>query len=119
MSDQERNYLVYLEDIQESMERILSFIENMTYDEFEKDIKTQDAVIRNFEIIGEAANNLPSNFKEQYTSVPWGKMYGLRNIVSHEYFGIDFKLIWKISSSQLPENLKQISKIIKIEKAKN
>lgn len=118
MSDQQRNYLVYLEDIKESMERILSFIEDMSYQDFEKDIKTQDAVIRNFEIIGEAANNLPGSVKEQYKSVPWDKMYGLRNIVSHEYFGVDFNLIWKISSKQLPANLEEISRIIKVEKAK-
>lgn len=112
-----RNYLFYLEDIQESMQKILSFIDDLSFKDFKKDIKTQDAVIRNFEVIGEASNNLPSQIKEKYPNVPWDEMYGLRNIVSHEYFGVDLGLIWKISSSQLPDNLEDISAIIKDEKA--
>lgn len=115
----QRNYLFYLEDIQESMQKIISFIDDLSFEEFKKDVKTQDAVIRNFEVIGKAANNLPNNIKNEHPSVPWDKMYGLRNIVSHEYFGVDLELIRNISSSQLPVNLKQISDIIQEEKSKS
>lgn len=81
-----------------------------------KDVKTQDAVIRNFEVIGEASKNIPNKIKDQYPKIPWDKMYGLRNIVSHEYFGVDLDLIYTIASKQLPENLTQIKSIISQEK---
>ena len=65
----------------------------MSFAAFERDTKTIDAVIRNFEIIGEAAKNIPSEIKEKHTEVPWAEMYLLRNKVSHEYFGIDYEII--------------------------
>lgn len=117
MKDSRRNYLLYLEDIQDSMAKILSFTEDLSFDEFSTDTKTQDAVIRNFEIIGEASNNLPNKIREQYPEVPWNEMYGLRNIISHQYFGIDLELIWNIITSQLPENHQQITEIIENEKS--
>lgn len=94
------------------MKRIIAFIDGMSLIDFKKDLKTQDAVIRNFEVIGEAAKNIPSNLKDQYPEVPWDKMYGLRNIVSHEYFGVDLNLIYTISTTQLPDNLAQVQQII-------
>ncbi len=71
-----------------------------------------DAVIRNFEVIGEASKNIPDNIPDNNTDVPWKKMYSLRNTISHEYFGIDYEIIWEIASKQLPENKKQIKQII-------
>lgn len=98
------------------MKKILSFIDDMELIAFKKDVKTQDAVIRNFEIIGEASKNIPDELKNKYPEVPWDQMYGLRNIVSHEYFGVDLNLIYNISTKQLPENLNQIKSIISQEK---
>ena len=63
----------------------------------------QDAVIRNFEIIGEASNNIPAEIKSKYPNVPWAEMYLLRNKVSHEYFGIDYEIIWDVAFNHLPE----------------
>lgn len=75
-----------------------------------------DAVIRNFEIIGEAAKKLSPEFKTKYPQIPWSEMYRLRNRVTHEYFGVDYKIIWRIATEYLPENLGIIEEIITIEK---
>ena len=89
--------------------RLISFyLANMTYDDFCQDQKTIDAVTRNFEIIGEATNKLPTEVKNNYPDIPWSAMYRLRNIISHEYFGIDHQIIWRIAKEHLPKNLKQI-----------
>ena len=88
---------MYLEDILGAIIRISEYIEGYTYAEFKKNFKTVDAVIRNFEIPGEAAKNLPEPIKEKYPEVPWSEMYLLRNKVSHEYFGVDYEIIWDVA----------------------
>ncbi len=97
------------------MTRIEEYIYGMNLISFKKDYKTVDAVIRNFEIIGEASKKLPSKIKEKYSVVPWNEMYLLRNKVSHEYFGIDYEIIWDVASNYLPENRKQIESILENE----
>ncbi len=76
-----------------------------------------DAVIRNFEIIGKVSKNIPSEIKDKYPEIPWKKMYGLRNLISHEYFGVDYEMIWEIAKNNLPQNQADIEKIIEKEKA--
>ncbi|MBP7850926.1 MAG: DUF86 domain-containing protein [Lentimicrobiaceae bacterium] len=98
------------------MKRIAEYIEGLLFDRFKKDYKTVDAVIRNFEIIGEAAKNIPVEIKDKYPEVPWAEMYLLRNKVSHEYFGIDYEIIWDVALNYLPENQKQIEGILELEK---
>ena len=75
-----------------------------------------DAIIRNFEIIGEASKNVPAEIKNKYPEIPWKKMYGLRNLIAHEYFGIDYEMIWEISKNNLPQNSIDIRNIIEKEK---
>ena len=104
---------MYLEDILLSIIRITQYIKSLTLAEFKKDHKTVDAVIRNFEIIGEASKNVPEEIKKQHPEVPWAEMYLLRNKVSHEYFGIDYEIIWDIAKNYLPENKIQIENILK------
>ena len=82
---------------------------------FKQDYKTVDAVIRNFEIIGEAAKNLPEDFKTIHSDLPWSEMYLLRNKVSHEYFGVDYDIIWDIALNYLPENKLRIKQLIEEE----
>jgi len=106
---------MYLEDLIIAMNRIGEYIEGLSFINFKKDYRTVDAVIRNFEIIGEAAKNLPDEVKEKYSEVPWAEMYLLRNKVSHEYFGIDYEIIWDVASNYLPDNKKQIENILKLE----
>ena len=93
MKKENRNYRMYLEDMKVAMERIEEYIDGYTFDQFIQDHKTVDAVIRNFEIIGEASNNLPKSIKEKYHQVPWNEMYLMRNKISHQYFGIDYERI--------------------------
>lgn len=76
-----------------------------------------DAVVRNFEVIGEASKYLPADIKEKYPEIPWKKMYGLRNLISHEYFGIDYEMIWEIAKNNIPKNKADLERIIKEEKA--
>ncbi|NJN26298.1 MAG: DUF86 domain-containing protein [Cyclobacteriaceae bacterium] len=106
---------MYLEDILTAMNRISEYLDNLMFTEFKRDYKTVDAVIRNFEVIGEAAKNLPKEIKEKYHEVPWAEMYLLRNKVSHEYFGIDYEIIWDVAVNNLPENKAQIESILKNE----
>jgi len=112
MKKEERSHLMFLEDILLAMNRISEYTEGYDIVSFKKDYKTVDAVIRNFEIIGEASRNLPEKITKTYSDVPWDEMYYLRNKISHEYFGIDYEIIWDISINYLPENKKQIEKII-------
>jgi uncharacterized protein with HEPN domain len=114
MKKENRTYSMYLDDILLSINRISEYTEGYTFADFKKDYKTVDAVIRNFEIIGEAAKKLSTEIKEQYTNVPWSEMYLLRNKVSHEYFGVDYEIIWDIAINYLPENKSQIEAILEI-----
>ena len=91
-------------------------IQGYDFIKFKRDYKTVDAVIRNFEIIGETAKNLPKEFKDNNPKVPWSEMYLLRNKVSHEYFGVDYEIIWDLASNYLPENQNQIKELLKKEK---
>src|SRR5690606_6800420 len=104
---------MYLEDMNLAMGRISEYINGLTFEQFILDYKTADAVIRNFEIIGEAAKKIPDTLKNQYPSVPWDEMYLLRNKVSHEYFGTDSQIIWDVAKNHLPENKKQIEEILR------
>lgn len=81
----------------------------------DRSLKT-DAVIRNLEIIGKASKNIPEKIKRTYPEIPWKQMYGLRNLVVHEYFGIDYENIWKIISKDLPKNINDLKSLIKKEK---
>ena len=116
MRQDERTYIMFLNDIQIAMSRIAEYIKGYDFENFKKDYKTVDAVIRNFEIIGEASKNLSEIIKEKYPDIPWEEMYYLRNRVSHEYFGVDYEIIWDVATNYLPENKTQIDQIIEKEK---
>ena len=85
-----------LSDICESIDRVEQYTRGMSFKSFSNDRKSVDAVIRNLEIIGEAANRLPDDFKEQHSQVQWHKVVGLRHRIVHEYFGIDLQIVWQI-----------------------
>ena len=95
----------YLEHIVEAIERIHDYIEDCSEADFLDDKKTQDAVVRNFEVIGEAARNIEqyhSAFAESHSEVPWAFMYAMRNRIAHGYFKVDFELVWKTIHEDLP-----------------
>lgn len=106
-----RDWIFRLEDIAEAMAAISSYIAGMTYDEWLSDKKTVDAVIRNLEIIGEAAANTPDEVQKQYPEIPWNKMKTMRNFLIHEYFGVDLEIVWKTLIEDLPALNNAISTI--------
>lgn len=83
--------------------KILSYTHGMSYDDFITDDKTIDAVVRNFEIIGEAANRVPEDFKSIHPEIEWRRMTGLRNRIIHEYFGVNYATLWKIKEENVAE----------------
>ncbi len=111
MKKELRTNRMYFEDIVLSIEKIEEYVNGMEYDDFLDDSKTVDAVIRNLEVIGEAAKNISQGIKDQYPDFPWMEMYLMRNKVSHEYFGIDHEIIWDVIKNHLPQNKQQISDI--------
>lgn len=110
-----REFLFYLEDMVSSMEKIAKYLQGIEFNDFAQNDMIIDAVIRNFEIIGEAANNIPNEIQEKYPDIPWSKMYRLRNIAIHHYHGIDYEMIWEISHNHLPQNKIDIQKLIDYE----
>jgi len=112
MTSIKRQYDFYLNDILKSMLRIKEYIEGKGFNDFKKNYMVVDAVVRNFEIIGEASKNIPVTIRKKYPEIPWGKMYGLRNLISHEYFGIDYEMMWEIATISLPQNIKDLQRII-------
>jgi len=116
MNAMNREYILYLEDMLLSMERIEEYLGGLEFNQFLITHLVVDGVIRNFEIIGEASNKIPPEIQNKYPEIPWKKMYGLRNMIIHEYFGIDHELIWEIAKNNLPQNRNDLQKIIIIEK---
>lgn len=98
-----RSNKVFLDDILESIEKIEQYTKGLSYDEFAKKQMVIDAVVRNLEIIGEAAKNIKEDVRKQHADVPWNRMIGLRNIIAHGYFGVDLTIVWRIVSKNLPE----------------
>ena len=96
-----RDYRLFLEDILESCTRIERYTRAMSFDQFVKDDKTYDAVLRNLEIIGEAVKNLPEEVRLRYNQIEWRKLAGLRDIVAHEYFGVSDEIVWDVIQTKL------------------
>jgi uncharacterized protein with HEPN domain len=101
-----RDWILYLDDILESSKKILRYVEGLTLDQFKADEKTYDAVVRNLEIIGEAAKNIPDSARVMMPDIEWRRPAGLRDIIAHAYFGIDDTILWDVIQHKVPE-LKQ------------
>jgi uncharacterized protein with HEPN domain len=99
---------VLVEDILTSAKKIINYTQGLTFEEFVEDEKTIDAVIRNFEIIGEAANRLPEEVKDLYSAIDWHRLRGFRNRIVHDYMGIDYAIVWNIKEQFLPELIANI-----------
>jgi len=97
-----RDYADYISDIAESVEDIMVFTKDMTFEDFTTDKKTQYAVIRSLEIMGEASKKIPDTAKEKYPDVPWRQMAGIRDKLIHEYHGVDLSIIWAVVEEELP-----------------
>jgi len=102
----------FLSDIREAIRRIEDYTEGMTYEAFLTDTKTQDAIIRNLEIIGEATKKLSEGLRAKYPDVPWKSMAAARDRLTHHYFGVNLDIVWQIVTAELPKVASQLEKII-------
>jgi uncharacterized protein with HEPN domain len=107
-----REVKLLLLDISEACEKIFRFTENMSYSEFTSDDRTSDAVIRNLEVIGEAANHLPDIFISNHPEMGWSNAIAVRNRVIHEYFGVDYAILWNIIHNYLPQFYKSVQRLL-------
>ena len=102
----------YVEDMQAAVEKTERYVEGLDLAEFQASDMAIDAVIRNIEVIGEAARQLPDDVRARYDEVPWSRIIGLRNIVAHGYFGVDVENIWKVVKDNLPELKPSVGKML-------
>ena len=105
----------FLRDIREAVRRIRAYTDAMTYDRFLADIKTQDAVIRNLEIIGEATKSLSTRLRGKYPDVPWKGMAGIRDRLIYHYFGVNLDIVWDIVAVELSALESQVEEILQQE----
>ena len=113
-----KNYILYIKDILRALESIERFVENMDFKEFVNDDKTSSAVIRKFEIIGEAAKKIPGEIRQQYLQIPWKEMAGMRDRLIHFYYGVDYELVWETIKKDIPQIKPLIKKITAKPKSK-
>ncbi len=99
----ERDWRLYADDIIEACGKIRRFVAGMTYEAFEADERTRDAVIRNIEIIGEAAGHLPKEVTAKAPQIPWRLICDMRNVLAHAYFGVSLKIVWDAALTQIDE----------------
>ncbi|GJQ61114.1 MAG: DUF86 domain-containing protein [Melioribacteraceae bacterium] len=107
-----RTHLDYLYDIEEAIQKGLSFIDGMSYTDFAADEKTQYALIRAIEVIGEASKKVSDEVKANFSFVPWKEMSGMRDKLIHDYFGVDEEVVWNTATQDLPELKKYINEIL-------
>ena len=108
----ERVVVLLLEDIQNSIESILGYTKNFTFEMYCDDQKTRHAVERNFEIIGEAVSRVSNTFKESNLNIEWRVLKDFRNFIIHEYFGINQQIVWDTIQLRLPKLLEDITQLI-------
>ena len=106
-----RDYGDFVQDILDSINDVLNFIDGMEFKDFINDKKTIYSVVRAIEIIGEAAKNVPEQIRTKYPDVPWKQMAGMRDKLIHEYFGVDLEILWKTAKDDVPQLETPISKV--------
>jgi uncharacterized protein with HEPN domain len=98
--------------MKEAAEKILKYTKGLSFEEFLTDDKTIDAVVRNFEIIGEASLRIDEDFRLENPQIEWKKLRGFRNRIVHDYFGIDYEIVWSILSEDLEELIFQLKQLL-------
>lgn len=112
-----RDTILLLDDMLQSAQKIKQYTKGLNYESFLSDDKTIDAVVRNFEIIGEAANRINQDFRDSNPEIEWKRIRGLRNRIVHDYFGIDYEIVWSIVETYLDELIDWLDTIIDNNKA--
>jgi uncharacterized protein with HEPN domain len=107
-----RDYLVYVDDILDAMNKAETFVAGIGYEQFEADLRTNFAVTRALEIVGEATKRLPASFREQYPHIPWKDMAGMRDKIIHGYDNVNLRIVWDVIKQDIPKIKPQIRQIL-------
>lgn len=107
-----RDYKVYLDDIVEAAARICDYTKGLDIEGLKNDRKTLDAVVRNLEVIGEATKSVPDEVRSRYPDIEWKRIAGLRDILIHQYFGVDVNIVWDVIKNKLPLFERQVKNIL-------
>jgi len=110
-----RSWKLFLRDILESAKKVVRYTQGMDFDSFVKNEMAYDAVLRNLEIIGEAAKHIPDEVRRRYPDIAWREMAGLRDILTHAYFGLDDEVLWDIVQNEVPSLVDHIERILQLE----
>ncbi len=114
-----RDWTFYLEDILECSGKVLTYTQGMTLDEFRNNDLVFDAVVRNLEIIGEAAKHLPGEATAMMPDIEWSKAAAFRDIIAHHYFGLNVNVVWDVVQNKIPEIVQSASALLKTVRDKN
>lgn len=108
----------YLTDILTAIIEVDQFIADMTFDQFEEDRKTINAVIRSLEVLGEATKHIPTSYRNKHPDIPWSKMAGMRDVLIHDYMGVDLMTVWKVAKQRLSEIRPLVEELVSVKRIK-
>ena len=113
-----RNVALYVKDIIQNMQDAEEFVQGLSYEAFTSDKKTFNAVVRVIEVIGEAVKKIPDGVRRRYPAIPWKEMAGMRDKLIHDYFGVDYDIVWDVAANKAGPLCDQIEEILKREAAR-